>query len=131
MVKSISIKELIISLQENYKSISKTNLEYDKALKNNHKGFIQSYHVHLKNLLKKRNSLLNLFRDKVQGKVIQIRYRYQSKDTGISKEDQALLVNLSQEEAKEILTLVFRMKGYTIEILEIIEIQTFLSKGKL
>lgn len=131
MVKSISIKELIISLQENYKSISKTNLEYDKALKNNHKGFIQSYHVHLKNLLKKRNSLLNLFRDKVQGKVIQIRYRYQSKDTGISKEDQALLVNLSQEEAKEILTLGFRMKGYTIEILEIIEIQTFLSKGKL
>lgn len=131
MVKSISIKELIISLQENYKSISKTNLEYDKAVKNNHKGFIQSYQVHLKNLLKKRNSLLNLFRDKVQGKVIQIRYRYQHKDTGVSKEDQALLVNLSREEAKEILTWGFRMKGYTIEILEIIETQTFLSKGKL
>lgn len=131
MVKSISIKELIISLQENYKTIGKTKLEYDKAIKNNHKGFIQSYQVHLKNLLKKRNSLLNLFRDKVQGKVIQIRYRYQSKDKGISKEDQALLVNLSQEEAKEILTLGFSMKGYTIEILEIIETQTFLSKGKL
>ena len=55
MVKPISIKELIISLQENYKSISKTNLEYDKAIKNNRKGFIQSYQVHLKNLLKKRN----------------------------------------------------------------------------
>lgn len=131
MVKSISIKELIISLQENYKTIGKTKLEYDKAIKNKHKGFIQSYQVHLKNLLKKRNSLLNLFRDKVQGKVIQIRYRYQSKYKGISKEDQALLVNLSQEEAKEILTLGFRMKGYTIEILEIIETQTFLSKGKL
>lgn len=131
MVKPISIKELIISLQENYKSISKTNLEYNKALKNNHKGFILSYQVHLKNLLKKRNSLLNLFRDKVRGKVIQIRYRYQHKDTGISKEDQALLVNLSQEEAKEILIWGFRVKGYTIEILEIIEIQTFLSKGKL
>ena len=131
MVKSISIKELIISLQDNYKTIGKTKLEYDKAIKNKHKGFIQSYQVHLKNLLKKRNSLLNLFRDKVQGKVIQIRYRYQSKDKGISKEDQALLVNLSQEEAKEILTLGFRMKGYTIEILEIIETQTFLSKGKL
>ena len=131
MVKSISIKELIISLQENYKSISKTNLEYDKALKNNRKCFIQSYQVHLKNLLKKRNSLLNIFRDKVRGKVIQIRYRYQSKDTGISKEDQALLVNLSKEEAKEILTWGFMRKGYTIEILEIIEIQTFLSKGKL
>lgn len=131
MVKPISIKELIISLQENYKSISKTNLEYNKALKNNYKGFIQSYQVHLKNLLKKRNSLLNLFRDKVRGKVIQIRYRYQHKDTGISKEDQALLVNLSQEEAKEILIWGFRVKGYTIEILEIIEIQTFLSKGKL
>ena len=101
MVKPISIKELIISLQENYKSISKTNLEYDKAIKNNRKGFIQSYQVHLKNLLKKRNSLLNIFRDKVRGKVIQIRYKYQSKDTGISKEDQALLVNLSKEEAKE------------------------------
>lgn len=131
MVKSISIKELIISLQENHKTIGKTKLEYDKAIKNNHKGFIQSYQVHLKNLLKKRNSLLNLFRDKVQGKVIQIRYRYQSKYNGISKEDQALLVNLSQEEAKEILILGFRMKGYTIEILEIIETQTFLSKGKL
>ena len=131
MVKSISIKELIISLQDNYKTIGKTKLEYDKAIKNKHKGFIQSYQVHLKNLLKKRNSLLNIFRDKVQGKVIQIRYRYQSKDKGISKEDQALLVNLSQEEAKEILTLGFRMKGYTIEILEIIETQTFLSKGKL
>lgn len=131
MVKPISIKELIISLQENYKSISKTNLEYNKALKNNYKGFIQSYQVHLKNLLKKRNSLLNLFRDKIRGKVIQIRYRYQHKDTGISKEDQALLVNLSQEEAKEILIWGFRVKGYTIEILEIIEIQTFLSKGKL
>lgn len=131
MVKPISIKELIISLQENYKSISKTNLEYDKALKNNRKGFIQSYQVHLKNLLKKRNSLLNIFRDKVRGKVIQIRYRYQSKDTGIYKEDQALLVNLSKEEAKEILTWGFMRKGYTIEILEIIEIQTFLSKGKL
>lgn len=131
MVKPISIKELIISLQENYKSISKTNLEYNKALKNNHKGFIQSYQVHLKNLLKKRNSLLNLFRDKVRGKVIQIRYRYQHKDTGIPKEDQALLVNLSQEEAKEILTWGFMVKGYTIEILEIVEIQTFLSKGKL
>lgn len=131
MVKPISIKELIISLQENYKSISKTNLECDKAIKNNRKGFIQSYQVHLKNLLKKRNSLLNIFRDKVRGKVIQIRYRYQSKDTGISKEDQALLVNLSKEEAKEILTWGFMRKGYTIEILEIIEIQTFLSKGKL
>ena len=131
MVKSISIKELIISLQENYKTIGKTKLEYDKAIKNNHKGFIQSYQVHLKNLLKKRNSLLNLFSNKVQGKVIQIRYRYQSKYKGISKEDQALLVNLSQAEAKEILTLGFRMKGYTIEILEIIETQTFLSKGKL
>ena len=131
MVKPISIKELIISLQENYKSISKTNLEYDKAIKNNHKGFIQSYQVHLKNLLKKRNSLLNIFRDKVRGKVIQIRYRYQSKDTGISKEDQALLVNLSKEEAKEILTWGFMMKGYTIKILEIVEIPTFLSKGKL
>lgn len=131
MVKPISIKELIISLQENYKSISKTNLEYDKAIKNNRKCFIQSYQVHLKNLLKKRNSLLNIFRDKVRGKVIQIRYRYQSKDTGIYKEDQALLVNLSKEEAKEILTWGFMRKGYTIEILEIIEIQTFLSKGKL
>lgn len=131
MVKPISIKELIISLQENYKSISKTNLEYDKAIKNNRKCFIQSYQVHLKNLLKKRNSLLNIFRDKVRGKVIQIRYKYQSKDTGISKEDQALLVNLSKEEAKEILTWGFMRKGYTIEILEIIEIQTFLSKGKL
>ena len=131
MVKPISIKELIISLQENYKSISKTNLEYNKALKNNHKGFILSYQVHLKNLLKKRNSLLNLFRDKVRGKVIQIRYRYQHKDTGISKEDQALLVNLSREEVKEILTWGFMRKGYTIEILEIVEIQTFLSKGKL
>ena len=131
MVKPISIKELIISLQENYKSISKTNLEYDKAVKNNSKGFIQSYQVHLKNLLKKRNSLLNLFRDKVQGKVIQIRYIYQHKDTGISKEDQALLVNLSREEAKEILTWGFMMKGYTIKILEIVEIPTFLSKGKL
>ena len=131
MVKPISIKELIISLQENYKSISKTNLEYNKAIKNNRKGFIQSYHVHLKNLLKKRNSLLNIFRDKVRGKVIQIRYRYQSKDTGISKEDQALLVNLSKEEAKEILTWGFMMKGYTIKILEIVEIPTFLSKGKL
>ena len=131
MVKPISIKELIISLQENYKSISKTNLEYDKAVKNNRKGFIQSYQVHLKNLLKKRNSLLNLFRDKVQGKVIQIRYIYQHKDTGISKEDQALVVYLSREDAKEILTLGFMMKGYTIKILEIVEIPTFLSKGKL
>ena len=131
MVKPISIKELIISLQDNYKTIGKTKLEYDKAIKNKHKGFIQSYQVHLKNLLKKRNSLLNIFRDKVRGKVIQIRYRYQSKDTGISKEDQALLVNLSKEEAKEILTWGFMRKGYTIEILEIIEIQTFLSQGKL
>ena len=131
MVKPISIKELIISLQENYKSISKTNLEYNKSIKNNRKGFIQSYQVHLKNLLKKRNSLLNIFRDKVRGKVIQIRYIYQHKDTGISKEDQALLVNLSREEAKEILTWGFMRKGYTIEILEIVEIQTFLSKGKL
>ena len=131
MVKSISIKELIISLQETYKTIGKTKLESDTAIKNNRKGFIQSYQVHLKNLLKKRNSLLNLFRDKVQGKVIQIRYRYQHKDTGIYKEDQALLVNLSREEAKEILTWGFMMKGYTIKILEIVEIPTFLSKGKL
>lgn len=131
MVKSISIKELIIALQENYKAIYKTNLEYDKAIKNNHKGFILSHQVHLKNLLKKRNSLLNLFLGKIQGKVIQIRYRYHDKYTEIYKEDQALLVNLSKEEAKEVLTFGFITRGYTIEILEIIEIQTFLSKGKL
>lgn len=131
MVKPISIKELIISLQENYKALYKTNLEYDKALKNNHRGFILSYQVHLKNLLKKRNSLLNIFRGKIQGNVIQIRYKYHNKDIGIYKEDKALLVNLSKEEAKEILTFGFITRGYTIEILEIIEIQTFLSKGKL
>lgn len=131
MVRNTSIKEIIISLQDNYKDITRTRLEYNSAVRSNKKSFIQKYQVHLKNLLKKRNFLLNLFRGKIQGNVIRIRYKYQTKDTKEYKEDEALLVNLTKEEAKEVLTLGFSMKGYNIEILEIIEILTFLSKGKL
>lgn len=131
MVRNTSMKEIIISLQDNYKDIIRTRLEYNSAVKANKKSFIQKYHVHLKNLLKKRNFLLNLFRGKIQGNVIRIRYKYQTKDTKEYKEDEALLVNLTKEEAKEVLTLGFSLKGYNIEILEIIEILTFLSKGKL
>lgn len=131
MVRNTSMKEIIISLQYNYKDIIRTRLEYNSAVKDNKKSFIQKYQVHLKNLLKKRNFLLNLFRCKIQGNVISIRYKYQTKDTKEYKEDEALLVNLTKEEAKEVLTLGFSLKGYNIEILEIIEILTFLSKGKL
>ena len=131
MVRNTSMKEIIISLQDNYKDIIRTRLEYNSAVKANKKSFIQKYQVHLKNLLKKRNFLLNLFRGKIQGNVIRIRYKYQTKDTKKYKEDEALLVNLTKEEAKEVLTLGFSLKGYNIEILEIIEILTFLSKGKL
>ena len=131
MVRNTSMKEIIISLQDNYKDIIRTRLEYNSAVKANMKSFIQKYQVHLKNLLKKRNFLLNLFRGKIQGNVIRIRYKYQTKDTKEYKEDEALLVNLTKEEAKEVLTLGFSLKGYNIEILEIIEILTFLSKGKL
>ena len=131
MVRNTSMKEIIISLQDNYKDIIRTRLEYNSAVKDNKKSFIQKYQVHLKNLLKKRNFLLNLFRGKIQGNVIRIRYKYQTKDTKEYNEDEALLVNLTKEEAKEVLTLGFSLKGYNIEILEIIEILTFLSKGKL
>lgn len=126
-----SVNYIITQLKLIQDQINLENVKYTGYLKSNLRGKAQASQVHLKNLLKKRNSLLNLFRDKLLGKVIQIRYRYQSKDTGIYKEDQALLVNLSKEEAKEILTWVFMRNGYTIEILEIVEIQTFLSKGKL
>lgn len=131
MVRNTSMKEIIISLQDNYKDIIRTRLEYNSAVKVNKKSFIQKYQVHLKNLLKRRNFLFNLFRDKIQGNVIRIRYKYQTKDTKEYKENEALLVNLTKEEAKEVLTLGFGMKGYNIEIIEIIEIPTFLSKGKL
>lgn len=126
-----SVNYIITQLKLIQDQINLENVKYTGYLKSNLRGKAQASQVHLKNLLKKRNSLLNLFRDKLLGKVIQIRYRYQSKDTGIYKEDQALLVNLSKEEAKEILTWGFMRKGYNIEILEIVEIQTFLSKGKL
>lgn len=131
MVINTSMKEIIISLQDNYNAIITTRLGYNSAVKANKKSFIQKYQVHLRNLLKKRNFLLNLFKGKIQGNVIRIRYKYQTKDTKEYKEDEALLVNLTKEEAKEILTLGFSIKGYNIEILEIIEIPTFLSKGKL
>ena len=131
MVRNTSMKEIIISLQDNYKAITRTRLEYDSAVKANKKSFIQKYQVHLKTLLRKRNFLLNLFKGKMQGNIIRIRYKYQTKDTKEYKEDEALLVNFSKEEAKEVLTLGFSLKGYNIEILEIIEIPTFLSKGKL
>ena len=125
------MKEIIISLQDNYKDIIRTRLEYNSAVKANKKNFIQKYQVHLKNLLKKRNFLFNLCRGKIQGNVVRIRCKYQTKDTKEYIEDEALSVNLTKEEAKEVLTLGFGMKGYNIEILEIIEILTFLSKGKL
>ena len=131
MVRNTSKKAIIISIQDKYNNIIRTRLEYNSAVKANKKIFIQKYQVHLKNLLKKRNFLLNLFRGKIQGNVIRIRYKYQTKDTKEYKEDEALLVNLTKEEAKEVLTLGFSLKGYNIEILEIIEILTFLSKGKL
>ena len=131
MVRNTSMKEIIISLQDNYKAITRTRLEYNSAVKANKKSFIQKYQVHLKTLLRKRNFLLNLFKGKMQGNIIRIRYKYQTKDTKEYKEDEALLVNFTKEEAKEVLTLGFSLKGYNIEILEIIEIPTFLSKGKL
>ena len=131
MVRNTSMKEIIISLQDNYKAITRTRLEYNSAVKANKKSFIQRYQVHLKTLLRKRNFLLNLFKGKMQGNIIRIRYKYQTKDTKEYKEDEALLVNFTKEEAKEVLTLGFSLKGYNIEILEIIEIPTFLSKGKL
>lgn len=131
MVRNLSIKELILNLKENLNNIQVTQLEYSKSLKANKKSSIQMYQVHLKSLLKKRNFLLNLFRSKLQGKIIRLYYKYKDKDTKEFINEEALLVNLSKEEAIEILTLGCRMKGYNIEILECNEISTFLSKGKL
>ena len=126
-----SINDLILQLKLIQDQIILEEAKYMNYLKFNLRGKAQASQVHLKNLLKKRNFLFNLFRDKIQGHVIRIRYKYQTKDTKEYKEDEALLVNLTKEEAKEVLTLGFGMKGYNIEILEIIEILTFLSKGKL
>ena len=50
---------------------------------------------------------------------------------GENADEKIIELLVGKEEAKEILTWGFMRKGYTIEILEIIEIQTFLSKGKL
>ena len=126
-----SVNYIITQLKLIQDQINLENVKYTGYLKSNLRGKAQASHVHLKNLLKKRNFLLNLFRGKIQGNVIRIRYKYQTKDTKEYKEDEALLVNLTKEEAKEVLTLGFSLKGYNIEILEIIEILTFLSKGKL
>ena len=57
MVRNTSMKEIIISLQDNYKDIIRTRLEYNSAVKANKKSFIQKYQVHLKNLFKKEKFL--------------------------------------------------------------------------
>ena len=131
MVRNTSMKEIIISLQDNYKDIIRTRLEYNSAVKANKKSFIQKYQVHLKNLLKKRYNLYSELKAKLGGFALEVSYEYSKHTTTNYKKETAHFINLSEEEAKEVLTLGLLQKGYKVKIKEIKKIPTFLSKGKL
>lgn len=126
-----SITNLIQTLNSLQEQIRLENLKYGAYLKFNQRGKAQASQVHLKNLLKKRYALYSRLKAKLGGFAIEISYEYSPKDLEQYQKETAHLVNISEEEAKEILTLSILQKGYKLRILEIKKIPTFLSKGKL
>lgn len=132
MVKDyLSVKELIINLIDIASQYKHTNLEYDKAIKAGKKGMAQKYQVHLKTLLKKKTFYQDSIKNKLKSTVVKVKYRWDCVLNDTKGEDEALLANLSKKEAEDILRIALQLKGYNIEILEINEISTFISKGKL
>lgn len=132
MVKDyLSAKELIINILEIVSQCKKVNLEYDKAIRNGKKGLAQKSQVHLQNLLKKKAFYQGSLKNKLNSTIVKIHYKWDCILNDTQGEDEALLVNLSKKEAEDILMISLQLKGYNIEILESIEISTFLSKGKL
>lgn len=132
MVKNyLSVRELILNIIEIASQYKKVNIEYDKAILNGKKGQAQKFQVHLQSLLKKKSFYQDSLKNKLNSTVVKIRYKWDNTLNDTQGEDEALLVNLSKIEAENILMIALQLKGYNIEILESIEISTFLSKGKL
>lgn len=126
-----SITNLIQTLNALQDQIRVENVKYELYLKTNQRGKAQASQVHLKNLLKKRYNLYSRLKAKLGGFAIKISYEYASNNSEEYHKETAHLVNITEEEAKEILTLGLTQKGYKIRILETRKIPTFLSKGKL
>lgn len=132
MVKNyLSARELILNIIEIASQCKKINLEYDKAIRNGKKGQAQKFQVHLQSLLKKKSFYQDSLKNKLNSTIVKIRYKWDNTLNDTQGEDEAILVNLSKIEAENILMIALQLKGYNIEILESIEISTFLSKGKL
>lgn len=129
MVKSINY--IILQLKLIQDQIKVENAKYMTYLKFNLRGKAQASQVHLKNLLKKRYNLYSELKAKLGGFALEVSYEYSKYTTTNYKKETAHFVNLSEEEAKEVLTLGLLQKGYKVKIKEIKKIPTFLSKGKL
>ena len=132
MVKDyLSAKELIINIIEIVSQCKKVNLEYDKAIRSGKNGIAQKFQVHLQSLLKKKSFYQDSLKNKLNSTIVKIHYKWDNTLNDTQGEDEALLANLPKREAEDILRIALQLKGYNIEILESIEISTFLSKGKL
>ena len=129
MVKSINY--IILQLKLIQDQIKVENAKYMNYLKFNLRGKAQASQVHLKNLLKKRYNLYSELKAKLGGFALEVSYEYSKHTTTNYKKETAHFINLSEEEAKEVLTLGLLQKGYKVKIKEIKKIPTFLSKGKL
>lgn len=129
MVKSINY--IILQLKLIQDQIKVENAKYMTYLKFNLRGKAQASQVHLKILLKKRYNLYSELKAKLGGFALEVSYEYSKHTTTNYKKETAHFINLSEEEAKEVLTLGLLQKGYKVKIKEIKKIPTFLSKGKL
>ena len=126
-----SVNYIITQLKLIQDQINLENVKYTGYLKSNLRGKAQASQVHLKNLLKKRYNMYSELKAKLGGFALEVSYEYSKHTTTNYKKETAHFINLSEEEAKEVLTLGLLQKGYKVKIKEIKKIPTFLSKGKL
>ena len=87
---------------------------------------VRENEIRVKQLKQSFNHKLKRIEDTICGRVIKVRYLLYSSDG--YKPSEAVLTNISDEDATYFITSYMRAKGYEIKILEILEIPTYLCK---
>lgn len=125
MDKQKRLTEIIHIILANFKDLIITRGQYQDNLRKGKNSMAQKNLLHEKYLKKKNLSLLREFQDHINGCVLHISYIA----NGIV--NHAMLTNMSEAEAKEVMELYGKTQNLKIKILEIRKTNTYISKHPL
>lgn len=120
-----TVKSLLISIRDIMGDLEHSKYQLRVAFSKNKPGEWQRQKAHNTYLKRKLRSLMDAMRNKINGKIIIIKFKVVKFDGSDPQTFEAAFTNITQQEVEDLLSIQAALEGGKLEILEIKEIPTY------